>query len=48
MVLRVGGAWLTGVGKGAPRGFRCLWLVSAHGSLDRLNSLYALFAARGH
>ena len=42
MVLRVGDAWLIGVGKRAPHEFRCLWLVSPHGSLDRLKA-YALF-----
>ena len=41
-VLRVGDAWLVGVGRRAPYGFQCLWLVSSHGSLDRLNA-YALF-----
>ena len=36
VVLRKGDAWLVGVGKRAPHEFRCLWLVSPHGSLDRL------------
>ena len=36
VVLRVGDAWLVGVGKRAPHGFRCPCLVSPHGSLDRL------------
>ena len=39
VVLRVWDAWLVGVGKRAPHGLRCLWLVSPHGSLDRLKSL---------
>ena len=39
VVLRVGDAWLVGVGKRAPHGFRCPCLVSSHGSLDRLKSL---------
>ena len=34
--LRVGDAWLVGVGKRAPHGLRCPCLVSPHGSLDRL------------
>ena len=34
---------LVGAGKRAPHGFRCLWLVSPHGSLDRLKCFYALF-----
>ena len=42
VVLRVGDAWLVGVGKRAPHRFQCLWLVSPHGSLDRLKSLYIL------
>ena len=42
VVLRVGAAWLVGVGKRAPHGSRCLWLVSPHGSLGRLKT-YALF-----
>ena len=42
MVLRVGDAWLVGVGKRAPHGFRCPCLVSPHGSLDRLNSLHII------
>ena len=33
---------MVGVGKRAPHGFRCLWLVSPHGSLNRLKA-YALF-----
>ena len=41
-VVQVGDAWLAGVGKRAPHGFRCLWLVSPHGSLDRLMA-YTLF-----
>ena len=40
---RVGDAWLVGVGKRASHGFRCLWLVSRHGSVDRLKIFYALF-----
>ena len=36
-------AWLVGVGKRAPRGFRrCPCLVSPHGSLDRLSIAYYL------
>ena len=42
MVLRVGDAWFVGVGKRAPYEFRCLWLVSPHGSLERLKA-YTLF-----
>ena len=42
VVLRVGDAWLVGVGKRAPHGFRCPCLVSPHGSLDRLKSLYII------
>ena len=42
VVLRVGGAWLVGVGKRAPHGLRCLWLASPYGSLDRLKA-YTLF-----
>ena len=42
IVLRVGDAWLVGVGKGAPHGFRCLWLVSPHDSLAKLKA-YFLF-----
>ena len=42
MVLRVGGAWLVGVGKRAPHGFRSPCLVSPHGSLDRLESIYII------
>ena len=42
MVLRVEGAWFVGVEKRAHHGFRCLWLVSPHGSLDKLKA-YALF-----
>ena len=42
IVPRVGDAWLVGVGKRAPHGFRCLWLVSPHGSLDGLKA-YSLF-----
>ena len=42
VVLRVGDAWLVGVGKRAPHGFRCPCLVSPHGSLDRLEA-YTLF-----
>ena len=38
----MGGAWLFGVGKRAPHGLRCLWLVSSHGSLARLKA-YAFF-----
>ena len=37
-----GDAWLVCVGKRAPRAFRCLWLVSLHGSLVRLKA-YAIF-----
>ena len=44
VVLRVGYAWLVGVGKRAPHGFQCPCLVSPHGSLDRLNSLFAFFS----
>ena len=36
MVLRVRDAWLVGVGKRAPHGNQCLWLVAPHDSLDRL------------
>ena len=43
VVLRVGDAWFFGVGKRAPHGFRCPCLVSPDGSLDGLNSLFALF-----
>ena len=43
VVLRVGDAWLVGVGKRAPHGFRCPCLVSPHGSLDRLKSLIHYF-----
>ena len=43
VVLRVRDAWLVGVGKRAPHGFQRLWLVSPHGSLDRLNRLNELF-----
>ena len=32
VVLRVGDAWLVGVEKRSPHGFRCLWLVSPHSS----------------
>ena len=42
VVLRVGDAWLVGVGKRAPHGFRCPCLASPHGSLDRLKSLYII------
>ena len=43
VVLRVGDAWLVGVGKRAPHGFQCPCLVSPHGSLDRLKkSLYII------
>ena len=35
-------AWLVGVGKRAPHGFRCPCLVSPHGSLDRLKA-YTFF-----
>ena len=42
MVLRVGDAWLVGVGKRAPHGFRCPCLVFPHGSLDRLKSSYVI------
>ena len=38
MVLQVGDAWLVGVGKRAPHGFRCPCLVSPHGSLDGLKA----------
>ena len=41
MLLRVGDAWLVGVGNLALHGFRCLWLISPHGSLHRLK-IYAL------
>ena len=43
MELRVGDASLVGVGKRAPHGFRCLWLVSPHGSLDRLKTFRHYF-----
>ena len=43
MVLRVGDAWLIGVGKRAPHGFRCLWLVSPHGSRDKLKAFMHYF-----
>ena len=44
-VLRVGDAWLVGVGKCAPHGLRCLYvLVSPHGALARLKAYYALFS----
>ena len=33
---------LVGVGKRAPHGFQCPCLVSPHGSLDRLKSLYII------
>ena len=46
VVFRVGDAWLVGVGKRAPHGFRCPCLVSPRGSLDSLNSLFALFPYR--
>ena len=36
VVLRLGDAWLVGVGKRAPHWFRCPCLISPHGSLDRL------------
>ena len=39
VVLRVGDAWLVGVGTRAPHGFQCPCLVSPHGWLDRLKSL---------
>ena len=42
VVLRVGDAWLVGVGKRAPHGFRRPCLVSPHGSLDTLKSLYGV------
>ena len=42
VVIRVGDAWLAGVGKRAPHGFRCPCLVSPHGSLNRLKSLYII------
>ena len=42
VVLRVGDAWLVGVGKRAPHGFQCSCLVSPYGSLDRLKSLYTI------
>ena len=38
VALRVGDAWLVGVGKRAPHGFRCPCLVSPHFSLDSLDS----------
>ena len=41
-VLRVGDAWVVGVGKRAPHGFRCPCLVSPYGSLDRLKSIYII------
>ena len=43
VVLRVGDAWLIGVGKRAPHGFRCPCLFSPLGSLDRLRSLYIIY-----
>ena len=43
VVFRVGDARSVGVGKLAPHGFRCPWLVSPHGSLDRLKA-YALLS----
>ena len=42
VVLRVGDAWLVGVGKRAPHGFRCLWLVSPQCSLDTQKLLYII------
>ena len=36
-MLRVGDAWLVGVGKHAPHGFRCLYQLSI-GTLARLNA----------
>ena len=42
VVLRVGDAWLVGVGKRAPHGLRCPCLASPHGSLDRFASLYII------
>ena len=36
VLLRVRDASLGGVEKRAPHGFRCLWLVSPHGALNRL------------
>ena len=42
VVLRLGDAWLVGVGKRAPHGFPCPFWVSPHGSLDRLKA-YTLF-----
>ena len=48
VVLREGDAWLVGVGRRAPHGFRWPCLVSPHGSLDRLNCLFALFPYRGN
>ena len=41
-VLRVGDAWLVGVGKRSPHGFRCLYCISI-GSLVILKAYYALF-----
>ena len=38
-----GYAWLVGVGKRAPHGFRCLRLASPHGSLAKLKLSSALF-----
>ena len=37
------GGCVVGVGKRAPHGFRCLWLVSPHGSLDRLKAFVHYF-----
>ena len=39
----MGDAWLVGIEKRAPHGYRCLWVVSPHGSLARLKAYYALF-----
>ena len=45
VVLRVGDAWLVGVGKRAPHGFQCPCLVSPHGSPDRFRSLCIISSA---
>ena len=43
-LLRVGDAWLVGVEKRAPHGFRCPFVVSPHGSLETLRSLNIIFS----
>ena len=42
VVVRVGDAWLVGVGKRAPHAFRWPGLVSPHGSLGTLEGLYII------